>query len=489
MSKAEPDFEKLLAAMVRNYVETKQNDPSNPKVTWTKDEMVQIIKLYYGEDWDARKIQNNTQTLKYRNLIEKVGQLPRKGSVAGLYLWCPIKVMEMETEPEVTEPEPIPTPGPSETVAVAPTVSLIRASTFEPVTYESQPYESLPEPDRMEISEQSVGAPETHDDSWGVTIPVQQGAKRKRKHSDASNEEKPDLLRTLHEMQRAMADIQRDLAAIKRQQDVNHAAIGNLDNLVSVLGKSFIDFDEHTNKAINNFLEQSWERTKGEVSAFKNGYVTGWNTLEERVKSGKTLNFENVRVEITRDQMVNTGVPSKPLEEAVIETVDVSDMFRAAGKAFDTSRELIDLMKQWDLAKSGFSDATTLEITNKMTDALMARLDERINEGETTKHSRTGINKIPNWAKPIWEETEEEFIRQVPGANRSDLRAFRKSVVWVEFVQVGDLTGKVTIRFKASHTEPGWSFHLMWVVHKDDANKIKVIAYPNQGLHAIHIHR
>lgn len=472
MSKEYPAHEMVLDAMIRDYKESKATNPSDPKITWTRDEMIALVARHFGEEWNAVKASNQIQTLKYRNEMESVGQLPRHGKVPGQMLWCPIRVMEMETEPD-EKPEPTPEPVEKATPEIDPETvarsASIQASEFKPVVYESAPIpvetypiirpignpaegihqemvdEFMESVDRMEIQPEPPVESQaaTHDESWGVAIPVQQ--KRKRKHGEIAPETPMDeLVRTVRELSRTVGDIQKQVSGVTRSVNENRSAWERSDNALRAIGLQFDAFDESLGNSIKGFLDAFKDSHEFEVAAFRFGFIAGFNEcrgVKETFKANpilgelKEIGQDDVEVDFAPDAEGEERFHAHPPTSMPVET---------------KLAKLTEGMVERGETHVFVDNETRTKNANEVLTTLRTEVEKSVADGNWQRHYRGNVRGIPVWAQGIWGDVKKEFAKRTNGEQRKLGVALARAASIVEVWEVTRATGRITVTLPAT---------------------------------------
>jgi hypothetical protein len=431
-------------ALLEAYQTSKAENPTDPKVAFTIQEIHDAVKAKYGEDWDSKKVANQIQTLRYRNQIEKVGKAPVHGrSSRGAY-WCTVEIMEAETEPaECIEPEPKPEPV-EEVVIPEP-----RVENSPPTTDQSRTdFEANWAPEQPDTPGVYPGSyPEDSDDFGGMDGPHIYGppsnvkafdvANTKRKRKNSVQEEPKSDRQLLHEIMQQLGFIAKEVAAQERLVRESHAQANRAQSAAETVLSRMSAFDKEVGVALGSFIQGNNDRDAFEIQVFKSAFVEGWNSAV-RMKATdpklKSIAEKNIRLE--RDANSERGS-----FHLIVDGSETEDPLKEIAE--DLVRELIDTVQLSALAfNSNNSEEQKMIKMAKIVKLIAERIELSITAGVFIRTVNAKPRVLPEWAKYIWKVFTHDL-----GENASPeyLTKLKQICTSVEFHEVTKTIGRMRI--------------------------------------------
>jgi hypothetical protein len=433
-------------ALLEAYQTSKAENPTDPKVAFSIQEIHDAIEAKYGVDWDRTRISNQIQTLRYRNQIEKVGKVPANGrSNRGAY-WCTVEIMEAETEPaECIEPESKPEPV-EEVVIPEP-----RMENSPPTMDQSRTdFEAnwIPEqPDTPGVYPGSY--PEDSDDVRAVHFGGKEAARThqafdvantKRKRKNSVQEEPKSDRQLLHEIMQQLGFIAKEVAAQERLVRESHAQANRAQSAAETVLSRMSAFDKEVGIALSNFIQGNNDRDAFEIQVFKSAFIEGWNSAV-RMKATdpklKSIVEKNIRLERVKCDE-HDGSDSFTL---IVDGGETEDPLKEIAE--DLVKELIDTVQLSALAfNSNNSEEQKMVKLAKIIKLIAERIELSIAAGVFIRTVNAKPRVLPDWAKYIWRIFTGDL-----GAHTSPeyLTKLKQICTSVEFHEVTGTMGRMRI--------------------------------------------
>lgn len=449
------------------------------KTAFTKQDIHDAVFSEFGQDWNSTKVANAMSTLRYRNLMEAVGDAPKgKGGIGKL--WCTIEIMEAETEP----PEKVDDDGwedcSPEWIAARPDGACViaprkagkrRAGNGEGKYSHKHPsdWQPQPEPERVELPPmtlkmnsvnetypilrtipQQANSPEVEEiaEEWGSQFVAggkeaaltQQAfdvtrSKRKQKRNAQQGPPQSDR-QLLHELMQQVGFIARELAGQERLIRETHQLSGQAHSAARDMVGLMKAFDAEVAKKIDEFVRTTVKSDMLEVSAFKGGFVEGWNAAIKMQKTDVTLK------EITGENVTMTPGEDNGGYNIVVDGGEIAEELddQYSNILIDEMASILAILMRMRFGALSPMDIIQLGQAVKV---LAAKMDVCIAEDKFVDHVEGAPKNLPIWARNVWDEFLKDLARQ---SKRKYVTILKGEVQSVEFHVIDGHNGRMEIR-------------------------------------------